>query len=156
MFVTDYAKTFNAAAARPLDEPDCLHSLFAKQPVEYLAAGQALFFEGDEAKHIFEVMDGTLRVFRIISDGRRVITGFLHAGDVIGVSFRDNYIYTAEAITTAKIRRLARRQFEAAVINSESLGPRFSPGCATKWPQPRTRWCSCRARVPKSGSALSS
>lgn len=124
MFVTDYAKTFNTAAARPLDEPDCLHSLFAKQPVEYLSAGQALFFEGDEARHIFEVMEGTLRVFRIISDGRRVITGFLHAGDMIGVSFRDNYIYTAEAITTAKVRRLARRQFEAAVINSESLRPK--------------------------------
>ncbi|MCJ9672543.1 helix-turn-helix domain-containing protein [Neorhizobium sp. BETTINA12A] len=124
MFVTDNAKTFNSAAARPLDEPDCLHSLFAKQPVEYLAAGQPLFFEGDEARHIFEVIEGNLRVFRIISEGRRVITGFLHAGDMIGVSLRDNYIYTAEAITTAKVRRLSRRQFEAAIINSESLRPK--------------------------------
>ncbi|SMF21637.1 CRP/FNR family transcriptional regulator, anaerobic regulatory protein [Xaviernesmea oryzae] len=123
MFLTDYAKTLHATGSNLFDEPDCLHSLFVRQPVEYLAPSQPLFFEGDEARHIFEVVEGTLRVFRIISDGRRVITGFLHAGDIIGVSLRDEYLYSAEAITPAKIRRLARRQFDASVINSGSLGP---------------------------------
>ncbi len=37
----------------------------------------------------------------------------------------NDYLYTAEAITTAKIRRLARRQLEAAVISvGEPHGPR--------------------------------
>jgi len=123
MFLTDYTKTLHTPSVGLFDEPDCLHSLFAKQSVEYLAPGQPLFFEGDEAKHVFEVTEGTLRVFRIISDGRRVITGFQHAGDIIGVSLKGDYLYSAEAITPAKIRRLARRQFDAAVINSDSLRP---------------------------------
>ncbi len=121
MYLTDYAKGLNTTGAGLYSEPDGLHGLFAKQATEYLASGQALFFEGDEARHVFEVIEGTLRVFRIISDGRRVITGFLHAGDIVGVSIRNDYLYTAEAITTAKIRRLPRRQFEAAVAGSEGL-----------------------------------
>lgn len=121
MFLTDYTKSSNPVAATLSTEPESLQGLFVKQPTEFLAPGQALFFEGDEARHLFEVIEGTFRIFRIISDGRRVITGFVHAGDIIGVSLRSDYLYTAEAITQAKVRRLPRRQFEAAVINSESL-----------------------------------
>ncbi|MEI1252582.1 cyclic nucleotide-binding domain-containing protein [Rhizobium aouanii] len=58
--------------------PNCLQGLFRKQPIEHLAAGQSLFLEGDTAKHLFEVIEGNLRIFRIISDGRRVITGIAY------------------------------------------------------------------------------
>ncbi|MCW1754132.1 MULTISPECIES: cyclic nucleotide-binding domain-containing protein [Rhizobium] len=37
-----------------------------------------MFLEGDTAKHLFEVIEGNLRIFRIISDGRRVITGIAY------------------------------------------------------------------------------
>ncbi|MCC2614374.1 cyclic nucleotide-binding domain-containing protein [Neorhizobium sp. Rsf11] len=101
----------------------CLDRLFVKQPVEHLASGQSLFFEGDDAKHVFQVVEGTLRVFRIISGGRRVITGFLDAGDIVGVSLRGRYLYSAEAITPSVVKRLARRQFDAAVASDEGLRP---------------------------------
>ena len=55
--------------------------------------------EGDVATSVFHVVTGSLRIFRILGDGRRVITGFLHAGDILGMSFKSHYIYTAEAIT---------------------------------------------------------
>lgn len=55
--------------------------------------------KGDQAKHIFEVVEGTLRALRILSDGRRVIIGFLQAGDLLGVSLKEQYLYTVEAIT---------------------------------------------------------
>jgi CRP/FNR family transcriptional regulator, anaerobic regulatory protein len=101
----------------------CLHSLFAKQPVESFSAGQILFFEGDVAKSIFEVVQGTLRILRILPDGRRVITGFLHAGDMLGISFKSHYIYTAEAIDQVIIRRLSRKVFQDEVANSAELRP---------------------------------
>ena len=91
--------------ARLGSEPNCLQGLFKKQPVEHLAGGQSLFFEGDAAKHLFEVVEGSLRIFKIISDGRRIITGFLHAGDVVGVSLKSHYLYSVEAVTDAKVRR---------------------------------------------------
>ncbi|HEX2146712.1 MAG TPA: helix-turn-helix domain-containing protein [Pseudorhizobium sp.] len=101
----------------------CLHSLFAKQPVESFSAGQILFFEGDVAKSVFEVVQGTLRILRILPDGRRVITGFLHAGDMLGISFKSHYIYTAEAIDQVIIRRLSRKVFQDEVANSAELRP---------------------------------
>jgi cAMP-binding proteins - catabolite gene activator and regulatory subunit of cAMP-dependent protein kinases len=104
-------------------QPDSLHSLFSKLPAESLSAGRVLFLEGDAATSVFQVLDGTLRIFRILGDGRRVITGFLHAGDILGLSFRSHYIYTAEAITPVTIRRLSRKVFEAEVANSAELRP---------------------------------
>ncbi|MEZ2128182.1 MULTISPECIES: helix-turn-helix domain-containing protein [unclassified Sinorhizobium] len=104
-------------------EPDCWRAIFRKQPVEHLDAGQALFFEGDAARHLFKVTEGTLRVFKIISDGRRVITGFLNAGDIVGVSLKDHYLYSAEAITETKVRRFSRKAFDSEVNNSPQLRP---------------------------------
>jgi CRP/FNR family transcriptional regulator, anaerobic regulatory protein len=103
------------------DEPETLSSLFERQPAEQLQPGQSLFFEGDDARHVFELTEGALRIFRIISDGRRVITGFVYGGDLIGVSLKGNYLYGAEAIVPTKVRRLTRRAFEAAVTESDEL-----------------------------------
>jgi CRP/FNR family transcriptional regulator len=118
-----YAKDVTANAALLGSEPNCLQALFRKQPVEHLTAGQSLFFEGDAAKHLFEVVEGSLRIFKIISDGRRVITGFLHAGDIVGVSLKNHYLYSAEAINDTKIRRFSRKAFENEVSNSPELRP---------------------------------
>ena len=124
MFVTSN-RIYKDAFATTIDDsgPNSLRTLFAKQPAEHLAPGQALFFEGDQAKHVFDVLEGTLRIYRIIADGRRVITGFLDAGDMVGVSLRGNYLYSAEAITSAKVRRLTRKTFDAAVSDSAELRP---------------------------------
>ncbi len=111
-------------------EPDCLQALFKKQPVEHLAAGQSLFYEGDIAKHLFEVVEGSLRIFKIISDGRRVITGFLQAGDIVGVSLKNHYLYSAEAIVDVRVRRLARKAFDAEIASWPDLRPEvFSHLC---------------------------
>ncbi len=111
-------------------EPDSLQALFKRQPIEHLAAGQSLFFEGDIAKHLFEVVEGSLRIFKIISDGRRVITGFLHAGDIVGVSLKNHYLYSAEAIVDVRVRRLVRKTFEAEIARCPDLRPEvFSHLC---------------------------
>jgi CRP/FNR family transcriptional regulator len=109
----------------PGSEPNGLATLFRRQPVEHLNAGQTLFFEGDAALHLFEVVEGTLRIFKIISDGRRVITGFLHAGDLVGVSLKDHYLYSAEAITETKVRRLSRKAFDSNVSSFPELRPQL-------------------------------
>ncbi|WP_436257270.1 helix-turn-helix domain-containing protein [Neorhizobium sp. LjRoot104] len=123
MSATSFTGVSHTPKAVLVDRTNCLHALFSKQPAEYLVAGQSLFFEGDDANHVFEVLDGTLRIFRIISDGRRVITGFLDAGDVIGVSLREHYLYSAEAITPSTVRRLPRRYFDSAVASNDELRP---------------------------------
>ena len=76
-------------------------------------AGETLFYETDEAGHVFTVASGTLRLHKMLPDGRRQITGFVLPGDFLGLSGRDGFSYTAEAVTEAGICRFPRRALEA-------------------------------------------
>lgn len=107
------------------DTPSSLRSLFAGQAVEAIEPGEALFWQGDTAGHVFEIVSGALRTVRVLSDGRRVITGFLFPGDIAGLSLKDRYLTTVEAIAPTRLRRLARRRFEAEVERLPALRPQL-------------------------------
>ncbi len=108
------------ALARALGPPD-LSSVFSLQPTIAASSGQAIFWDGDDAKYVFQVEEGILRALRLLSDGRRVIVGFLHPGDLLGVSLRDRYLYTVEAVTAVRLRRFPRRRFEEEVARQPHL-----------------------------------
>ena len=108
-----------SVAAELLD----LNSIFCRQPLEHAQPGQILFFEGDPAKHVFSLVEGNLRICRLLSDGRRVITGFLRSGDAVGVSFKNRYLYSAEAIDEVAFRRVTKRSFEEELAASPQLRP---------------------------------
>lgn len=110
-------------AAPPSANERDLSALFDHQPIETFEPGSAVFWEGDAAGHVFEVVSGALRIVRMLSDGRRVITGFVYAGDLLGVSLRNRYLYTAEAITRVTLRRFARNRFQEEINRSPDLRP---------------------------------
>jgi len=60
--------------------------------------GETLFFEGDEAGACFIVQDGALKLYKLMADGRRQITGFLFKGDFLGLTPDEEYGYTAEVL----------------------------------------------------------
>ena len=103
--------------------PESLAALFRGQPEEKFEPGTAMFWEADPAKDVFELVSGVLRIYRILGDGRRVITGFLYPGDLVGVSLRDRYLYTAEAVTEVRVRRFARKRFDEEVVRFPELRP---------------------------------
>lgn len=90
-----------------------LEGLFGAHPAEKLSAGGAAFWEGDPAAHVFQLIEGCLRLYRILSDGRRAIIGFRFAGETLGVSCQDTYAYTAEAVTPVRFRRISRNRLQA-------------------------------------------
>jgi CRP/FNR family transcriptional regulator, anaerobic regulatory protein len=110
---------------RATEQAPTLKDLFTGELTETFTAGEALFWEGDEAGQIFEVLEGVVRVYRIMSDGRRAIMGFVHPGDVLGVSFQHRYLFTAEAVTEIKVRRFARGRFFAIINESPALRPQL-------------------------------
>lgn len=105
--------------------PATLEGLFGRLPLESFESGSAVFWEGDAAAHVFAVVEGVLRVFKILGDGRRVITGFVHAGDLLGLSLKDRYLYSAEAVTTVKLRRFARTRFQDEINQAPELRPQL-------------------------------
>ena len=77
--------------------------------------GEILFAEGDEADAIYEVVHGMLRLYKLLPDGRRLITGFLSAGHLLGLAPEGVCVYTAEAVTEVMLRRYKRTTFERLI-----------------------------------------
>jgi CRP/FNR family transcriptional regulator len=98
-----------------------LRSLFLSQVAETFAPPRAIFWESDDAGHVFHVLEGCLRISRILQDGRRAILGFGYAGDVLEASFCNTYPFTAEAVTPVRLRRLARHRFDMFVDGNRDL-----------------------------------
>ena len=76
-----------------------------------IAPGQTLFHEDDAAEEVFTLTQGMLKLYKLLSDGRRQIVGFLVPGDFFGLSFGRYYGFTAEAVTPTIVCRLRRAQF---------------------------------------------
>ena len=68
-----------------------------------LPAGRVIFEEGDEAGTVFNISAGEVRLFKLLPDGRRQITGFLRPGDFLGLSSNGAYAYGAEAMTKVSL-----------------------------------------------------
>lgn len=102
------------------EDAETLSVVFRGRPVEKAMAGTPIVHHGDLAKDAFLIECGNVRVTRLLPDGRRVITGFLEAGDIFGLSYRDRYMYGVEAIDEVTYRRMSRRDFEG-----DALSPRL-------------------------------
>ena len=79
---------------------------------QHIAAGETFLNEGDEATHFFTITEGAVKVYKLMPDGRRQVTGFLFAGDLLGLAFNDTYTYSAEAMTPVALCRFPRAQLE--------------------------------------------
>ncbi len=88
------------------------------------AARQTICSEDEAAEYLYNIRRGCVRVSKMLSDGRRQITGFLFAGDFFGLSCKDKYNYTAEAITEVEICRFPRRKIIKSFKKLPELGER--------------------------------
>ena len=68
-----------------------------------LAAGQPLFHQGDDARRVFTLTTGALKLYKLLPDGRQQITGFIYPGDLLGVSVNDEHAFTAEALEESQL-----------------------------------------------------
>lgn len=102
-----------------------LRGLFSGQPLETLEPGATLFWEGDRSRHVFEVLKGVLRLYRILPDGRRIIVGFAQAGDILGLAPDEHCTATAEAVNEVSLRRIERCRFRTLTEASPALTREF-------------------------------
>lgn len=66
-------------------------------------AKEHVFFEDDPRSHIYEVVEGSICVYKLLGDGRRQVVAFGARGDLIGMGMGDTYLYSAEAITVTQL-----------------------------------------------------
>lgn len=79
------------------------------------APGMPIFDEGESAAALYNVTSGTVKLYKHLPDGRRQITGFLFAGDFLGLAVKETYSYSAEAVSETYVCRFPRQKLESVV-----------------------------------------
>ena len=97
-----------------------------------IAAGRMLFEEGDPAEHVFTITAGMIKLYKLLSDGRRQIVGFLVPGDFLGLAFGRTYVYGAEAVVPTSTCRFGRHQFLALLDECPTLEKEILTRTATE------------------------
>ena len=90
-----------------------LERLAAIAVVTHVAPGKTFIGEGDTADAFWNVTAGAARLYKLLPDGRRQITGFARAGDFLGLAVSAAYAFSAEAIDRLTLCRFTRRNLRA-------------------------------------------
>ena len=72
---------------------------------------ETIFLQQDNANNLYNITKGNVKIYRLLSDGRIQIIGFLYPGDFFGSYKKEKYNYSAEAIGEVR----------TCVFNQESL-----------------------------------
>ena len=87
-----------------------------------LSRGEELFAEGDPSDFFYKVTSGTVRTYKLLSDGRRQIDEFHLCGDIFGLEPGDQHRFSAEAVDDASVVMFRRRRFAAIALDDPALG----------------------------------
>ena len=100
--------------ANPASRPRFLGELGALSQTEVSLSefkynrGAEIFGEAEPAEYIYQVIDGSVRSYKLLSDGRRQINAFHLCGDIFGLENGNNHRFTAEAIVDTTVRLMKR------------------------------------------------
>jgi len=70
--------------------------------------GAEVFGEAEPAEYVYQVIEGAIRSYKLLSDGRRQIGAFHLAGDIFGLENGGIHRFTAEAIVDTTVRLVKR------------------------------------------------
>ncbi len=90
-----------------------------------LSAGDSLFDEGEPAANVYNLTSGTIKLYKLLPDGRRQVTGFLFAGDFLGLAASEDYIYSAEAVTPVSLCKFSRSDLDILMEKAPQLERRL-------------------------------
>ena len=75
------------------------------------AAGETVFSEEDITSSFYNVLDGVMRLYKLLPDGRRQIVGFALPGDFLGMNVSGRHNVSADAIGTVTVCQFAKAPF---------------------------------------------
>ena len=80
-----------------------------------------IYAEGDAADCWYKVVSSTVRVCKLLADGRRHIAEFCFSGDCFGVDDINERPYSAEAVDNAVVMRYRRNATEQLIDHNPAL-----------------------------------
>ena len=80
-----------------------------------------IYAEGDGSECWYKVVSGTVRVCKLLADGRRHIAEFCFSGDCFGLDGTEGRPYSAEAVDDVIIMRYRRKPTEQLIDQNHAL-----------------------------------
>lgn len=71
-----------------------------------------VYYEGDPAKRLYELVRGSIMLYKLLPDGRRQVVEVLRPGDIFGLASSDENDCTAETLTSSIVQEIDLRQVE--------------------------------------------
>ena len=94
--------------------------------------GQTFIEEGDPADSFFNLTAGSAKLFKLMADGRRQITGFAARGHFLGLAVSTTYAFSAEAIAPVRLCRFSRSRVFRLLGDFPALERRLLERAATE------------------------
>jgi CRP/FNR family transcriptional regulator len=76
-----------------------------------VSAKATVFEQGRDASYVCSLTSGALRLSKLLPDGRRQVVGFAMPGDFLGLALAKTHMFTADALTPARICQFSRVGF---------------------------------------------
>lgn len=83
--------------------------------------GTEIFGAEEPAEYIYQVIEGAVRSYKLLSDGRRQIGGFHLPGDIFGLENGDLHRFTAEAVVNTTVRLMRRESLERVAKTNPAI-----------------------------------
>ncbi len=77
----------------------------------HFAACETVFAQEDVTTAFYNVLEGVLRLYKLLPDGRRQIVGFALPGDFLGMATAGRHGFSADAIGAATVCQIAKASF---------------------------------------------
>ncbi|UPK38518.1 helix-turn-helix domain-containing protein [Bradyrhizobium sp. 186] len=77
----------------------------------HFAAGETVFCEEDITTSFYNVLEGVMRLYKLLPDGRRQIVGFALPGDFLGMNISGRHNFSADAIGAVTVCQFAKAPF---------------------------------------------
>ncbi|WP_128932587.1 helix-turn-helix domain-containing protein [Bradyrhizobium zhanjiangense] len=77
----------------------------------HFASGETVFSEEDITTSFYNVIEGVMRLYKLLPDGRRQIVGFALPGDFLGMNISGRHNFSADAIGAVTVCQFAKATF---------------------------------------------
>lgn len=130
MYVTLPVKAFESEITY---QPNTLNDLANVNSQEMnFEPEESLFFEGDDADYIYEVVEGVVRSSKVLMDGRRQVLNFCYPGEMIGISHDRRYHCDCDAVSRVKVRLYRRNTSHGDVAKDPEFYARLLKNAAAE------------------------
>jgi len=98
------------AVCAALDKADLRELAHLGRHVHF-AAGATIFAQEEMATSFYNLVEGVIRLYKLLPDGRRQIIGFALPGDFLGIAASSRHNFSADAIGHVELCQFSRSAF---------------------------------------------